>query len=180
MRILISVLGVMIMGPVLAFQGGVSGGGGNLISPKAPSSLVSPDTVEQMIHHSRWTLFNYISLKRTAFKNNQLPEQQVRIFAPIFQSNINIEEIMNNVQVHVEERKSCHDYAHRSVDGSTLSEHPNSICISAYNIAAKADSSDIPPQSAALILHEYSELVGLSEEQAIRAQQVVLDELRQL
>ncbi|MGZ3815135.1 MAG: hypothetical protein ACXWRZ_00595 [Bdellovibrio sp.] len=180
MRILFSALGELLVVPALAFQGGVSGGGGNIISPKPPISLATPDAVEQMIHRSRLTLFNYISFKRSAFQKSQLSKQQMSVFAPIFESTLSIEDAIKKIRVHVEKQKSCFDYYNRSVDGSTLSDLPNSICISAYNISAKADSSDIPPQSLALMLHEYSELIGLNEEQAVRAQKVVLKELRQL
>jgi hypothetical protein len=180
MRLLLSFLLALVVLPAFSFEGGVSGGGGNIIAPKAPQYPVDPETAEHMVYHSHDLLKNYVAHKKSAFKNNQLSVQQRQVFAPIFNSPQSIESVIKNVRLDVEDDEACWDTQHQAVDGSTITRDHNSICISAYNLANKTEESDIPPQAAALMLHEYSELIGLSEDQAVRVQTIVLSELREL
>ncbi|MFZ3231501.1 MAG: hypothetical protein WA160_14940 [Pseudobdellovibrio sp.] len=178
MKHILSTLILISTLPTLAFQGGVSGGGGNIISPVFPNSPVSAETAEHIVYGSHTILKKYINRKLLAYKNKQLSEKQYQIFLPIFNSSKNIETIINTVRVLVPDEHSCWDAQKNPVDGSTITNDPNSICISAYNIATKVDVSDIPAQASALMLHEYGELAGLNEVQAVQAQTEVLNELR--
>ena len=163
----------------LPLQGGVSGGGGNLIAPKPPIAYVDPETTKQIVYHSVDTLIDYVNAKKISYANGVLPPEQEKAFAPIFTSSKSIEDVIASTRLYVSDEHSCWDSAHQAVDGSTVTPEPDSICISAYNIANKTDASDIPPQAVALMLHEYSELVGLSETQAVQAQLSALQELRE-
>ena len=164
----------------ILFEGGVSGGGGNMISPKPPLSANNPEIVEEIVGRSQNTVLNYLWQKRTDFEANRLSASHREAFAPVFENPLRIEDAVRGTRLHIAEERSCWDSQHKPVDGSTFSKEANSICISAYNIAKKADLSDIHPQSVALMIHEYSELIGLSEEQAVKAQAKALEELRAL
>lgn len=179
MKHMISLLILMTALSTWAREGGVSGGGGNMLSPKAPSRPVNAETAEHMILQARTILKNYIHEKKYAFRTGTLSSEQIDAFAPVFNSEQNVEDVIHSTRLHINEKYSCWDENRRPVDGSTITPTPNSICISARNIANKADISDITPQSVALMLHEYSELVGLSEEQAVKAQSTALSELRE-
>jgi hypothetical protein len=178
MRFLLSLIFLFSGVSASASRGGVSGGGGNMISPRAPSKPVSLHTAERLVYHAREALLSYVNKKRIAFEKGQLGPEQALAFAPIFNAGQKIETVISEAQLHVAERHSCWDENHQPVDGSTITPVPDAICISAFNISRKADVSDIPPQSAALMLHEYSELIGLDEEQAVQAQTKALEELR--
>jgi hypothetical protein len=160
------------------FQGGVSGGGGNLISPLAPNKPGAPSVAANIIYSSKAKLENYVQQKRRQFELNQLSDSQRQAFAPIFNSKQSIEKLMKNVQVRIADQHSCWDPDRGDVDGSTVSSTANTICISAYRFAKEDAVADMAPQSVALMLHEYGELVGLNEDQAIQAQAAALQELR--
>ncbi len=162
----------------IIFNGGVSGGGGNMISPKPPVSENDPEIVEEIVGKAQTTVLEYIWQKRNEYENNRLPESHRAAFVPLFEADNKIENAVRSTRLHIADEHACWDSQHRPVDGSTVTKDSNSICISAYNIAKKADLSDIHPQSAALMIHEYSELVGLSEEQAIKVQARALEDLR--
>ncbi|AZZ36384.1 hypothetical protein CIK05_06120 [Bdellovibrio sp. qaytius] len=172
--ILISILSLSMT------SGGVSGGGGNLISPKKPKVSVKPEAVKKLVFTAHSNLTNYIAEKFIAFKNNQLSAEDQKTFAPVFTANKNIEDVIQNVQIQVLIWESCRDEKNLPVDGSTITSAPNSICISAFNISRKVDMTEISSQATALMLHEYSELVGLSELQAVRLQTAALNDLKKL
>lgn len=179
MKYMLSLLVLMTTLSAGAREGGVSGGGGNMLSPKPPSHQVDAETAEHMILQAREILKKYVFEKKYAFHNGTLSAEQMDAFEPIFNSQKNVEDTMRTARLHIKERHACWDENSQPVDGSTIAPTPNSICISARNIATKADISDITPQSAALMLHEFSELVGLSEDQAVKAQAAALAELRE-
>lgn len=179
MKYMISLLILMTTFTAWPREGGVSGGGGNLLSPKAPSRPVNSETAEHMILQARNVLKKYIHEKKYAFQSGALSPADMNAFEPVFNADLNVEDTIRSARLHINEKHSCWDENHQAVDGSTITPTPYSICISAHNIANKADISDITPQSAALMLHEYSELVGLSEDQAVKLQTAALVELRE-
>ncbi|MBS1971082.1 MAG: hypothetical protein JSU04_12280 [Bdellovibrionales bacterium] len=178
MKYLMSLLLLITVNSAWSFEGGVSGGGGNTLSPRAPSYPVDPETAEHMIYNARGVLKNYLTLKKQAYLVGALPIEQMAAFAPVFSAKARVEDTIEKAHLHVSDRHACKDENNNPVDGSTITPTPNSICISAYNISRKVDVSDITPQSAALMLHEYGELVGLSEDQAVKVQSAALSELR--
>lgn len=166
--------------PLRGFEGGVSGGGGNLLEARTPLKPIHPEVAEKIVHDSYAVFLTYIGQKRKDYFSKKLsPEQQVA-FAPIFEAAQEIEAMARNRRMQVDDHSPCWDSNHRPVDGSTLSRLPNSICISAFTIAQKSEVNDIAPQSAALMLHEYGELVGLTETEAVGAQIEALKDLREI
>lgn len=161
-------------------HGGVSGGGGNVIDPREPDRYLDPEEAEGIVESSHSIFYKYIVNKKKMFHSNQLNQTQSEVFRPVFEAPRDIIETIHKVRVHVEDDHSCWDAQKRPVDGSIFSKKDNSICISAFNLAQKAHVEDIPHQSAALMLHEYSELVGLSEEEAVQVQVEALSDLREL
>lgn len=179
MKYMISLLVLMTTLSAGAREGGVSGGGGNMLSPKAPNHPVNTEIAEHLILEARYVLVKYIHEKKVAFQTGTLSSEQMDVFEPVLNSARNFEDTIRTARLHINEKHSCWDENRQPVDGSTITPTPNSICISAHSIANKADISDITPQSVALMLHEYSELVGLSEDQAVKVQSATLSELRE-
>lgn len=89
----------------------------------------------------------------------------------------NIINAFKKVRIHVESEEPCYTLNGTPADGSIFSEKSNSVCISAKTIAEKVHIEEVPKQAAALSLHEYAEVIGLSEEDAVNLQKRALDEL---
>jgi signal-transduction protein with cAMP-binding, CBS, and nucleotidyltransferase domain len=159
-------------------RGGISGGGGNMIEPKAISIKMDVDLAKVMVHQSHEDLDQYISLKKSDFKQGKLSRDQMRAFAPVFNSQHKIEEVMDVVNLHVETNSPCFDAQLKPVDGSIYTNKLNSVCVSAFNITNKADATDVLPQANALVLHEYCEVMQLTEDEAVRVQTEALKDFR--
>lgn len=161
--------------------GGVSGGGGNLISPKAPLYPINPELTEKLIHKAHKELQSYLSYKKNQYINKQMPAPQRQAFEPLFTAPEDAEMTLTHSHIDIQDDSSCFDPQMRAVDGSfKIQNSQKSICISAWTISQKSEASDIKPQSQALILHEVGETLGLTETQANQLQQESLIELRTL
>lgn len=160
-------------------DGGVSGGGGNLISPKAPTVKQDPREIRNIILGSQNLLKKFINAKYALYQTGSMDYESHRLYSVLFADNEdNLHEVMEEITLDVQINKSCFDQNGKAYDGSTFNQKRHSICISAQSIAAKCDKFEVPLQSTALVLHEYSELVGLSDDDAITLQKQVIAELK--
>ena len=100
------------------------------------------------------------------------------LYSVLFADNENnLHEAMEDITIDIQLDRPCYDQNGNVYDGSTYHQIKNSICISAYTIATKCIKEEISIQATALVLHEYSEVVGLSDEDAITLQKEVLSDL---
>ena len=107
-----------------------------------------------------------------------MPFEDKILFAKIFSGPQNILEILHIVTPDIEEHKPCFDFDRQPVDASIATLKKNTFCLSAFNIRRKVIESEIPAQTMALAIHEYSEVIGLNEEEAVALQTRVLIELK--
>lgn len=164
---------------VFANYGGVSGGGGDVINPKHPTSKQSTESVEHIIKNSKFVLEKYLQSKKIQLKNNQLSGHENNLYSQLFNSpEKNIDQVMKSYKIHIEDEEPCFTSDNVAVDGSIFSEKTNSVCISSLTIAQKVDHSEVLKQSAALVLHELSEVSGLTDDDAIHLQKIALDEIK--
>lgn len=161
-------------------EGGVSGGGGNVIRPTPPNYPQNTEHVEHTVKASLQYTQIFLENKAISFQHNQIPSDAYEIYAKIFQNEKNIFSILQTVRPRVEEHQPCFDFNSKPVDASIAAAKPNSFCVSAYSLAKKVIHTEIPIQSAALMAHEYSEILGLSESEAVRIQSDAIDELNQM
>jgi hypothetical protein len=172
----------IILGSLLStsvFAGGVSGGGGNLINPTAPMQIQSPQEIKKVILSSKKLLKHFINTKFTQYKIGQMDQDSLRLYSVLFADNENnLHEVMEDISLDIQLNSPCYDSHGTAFDGSTYNQKLHSICISSYTIASKCTRSEIPAQATALILHEFSEVVGLSDEDAISLQASVLAEIK--
>ena len=106
-------------------------------------------------------------------------DENLQLYSILFSdSDNNIHELMEKTSLDIHLDQPCYDSDGNIFDGSTLNNKLNTVCISAMTIAQKCDKSEIPLQGAALIFHEFSELTGLSDDDAITLQKQVLKELK--
>lgn len=160
-------------------SGGVSGGGGNLISPTAPTEKQDPREMRNIIRGSKHLLQKFVNAKYVLYKNGSMDYESLRLYSVLFaDSENNIHEVMEELNLEIPLDKPCYDSEGNIFDGSTFGQKEHSVCISAYSIAQKCDKNEVPRQATALIFHEFSEVSGLSDEDAITLQKQVLAELK--
>lgn len=164
----------------LAFAkaGGISGGGGNVINPTAPKYSQDPREVRAIIRGSTQLLLKFLYAKYALFKAGSMDYENIKLYSEFFEEDDEICEITKEIKIDIPLDKGCFDSQGNEFDGSSFNPKERTICISAYRIAKSTDKYEIPVQSAALIMHEYSEALGLSDEDATIIQKQVLNELK--
>jgi hypothetical protein len=164
---------------VSAFAGGISGGGGNLISATKPLEMQDPREIRNIINGSQQLLKKFINAKFVLYNANSMDYDSLRLYSVLFADNENnLHEVMEEITLDIQLNKPCYDSNGTAFDGSTFNQKKHSICISAYTIAQKCTKNEVPTQATALILHEFSEVVGISDEDAIVLQKQVISELK--
>ena len=164
---------------ILLKDGGISGGGGNVISPTAPQKLQDPYSVRVDVMASRKILKKFIQAKHDLYIFNNMNAEDKRIYSILFEDNSHgILEAMNDVPLFIPVYEPCYDLTGNPYDGAAVNAESHAVCISAFNLALKVDKSDIGIQAAALILHELSEVAGLKDEDAIYLQNQLIKEYK--
>ncbi len=159
--------------------GGVSGGGGSLISPTAPAEVQDPKEIRAIIKGSKNLLQKFVNAKYSLYKSGNMDFESLKLYTSLFaDGENNIHEVLEEITIDSPLDKPCYDSQGNQFDGSTFGQSHHSVCISAFTIAAKCEKNEVPLQATALVFHEFSELAGLSDEDAIRLQKQVLDELK--
>lgn len=159
-------------------DGGVSGGGGFLISPETPDQYTSPQKIEDLIKkHAESSLEKYLISKKQKFDKGQLPGHELATLEPILKQGA-IFNTMKKTNLVVEEDHSCFGAQGEPTDASFFNQKKKAICISAKNIAEKVHPKELKPQALALMMHEYSEIMGLADQDAVGVQKIVLDDLK--
>jgi hypothetical protein len=162
-----------------AFAGGVSGGGGNLISPSAPTEVQDVREIRNIILGSEHLLKKFVNAKYALYNAGSMDYDSHRMYSVLFADNEdNLHETMEEISLDVQLNSPCYDSNGNIFDGSTYNQKKHTICISAYSIAQKCAKNEVPTQATALIMHEYSEVVGLSDDDAIALQKQVIAELK--
>ncbi len=168
---------MLVVAPQFALAGGFSGGGGNVIAVTPVKSPASPLLVRNIVKQARIALASYLIQKQQQLNNGTLAQAEANAFLPIFSFKNSIVRAIRRVDVYVVTDRPCYDRMHRSFDGSTTSERLNSICVSALNLSRKVELKQMEAESLALLLHEYTEVIGRSDEEAIRVQMAALADL---
>lgn len=175
--ILLIILCSLISSPSNA--GGVSGGGGNLISPTAPSERQDPRDIKNIILDSHHLLHNFIDSKYSQYTKGSMDDDSHRLYSFLFaDQEDNLNDALEEIRVDIKLDKPCFDKNGKVFDGSIFNDTKHSICISAFTIAQKCHKNEVPKQATALVFHEYTEAMGLSDEDAITLQKQFLDELK--
>lgn len=163
----------------IIIDGGISGGGGNVINPKAPIAIQDVRAIRNIIVNSKELLKSFIEAKWVLYNSGSMDFDNHRMYSVLFfNDDLNLHKIMNLIKIHSPIDLPCTDSYGNTYDGSTFDAEDDSVCISAFNFAQKVDMTEVPIQAAALVMHEFSEVAGLSDEDAITIQKDVLEELR--
>jgi hypothetical protein len=159
-----------------ANAGGVSGGGGNVLSPRPPNDFQNPEHVEQLVKKSKMNLQDYIQQKKQIYFNGEMNSRDQNLYGSIFETQVPMDQVIRSIKVDVEEHRPCYDKNLNPVDGSIHANKTNAICVSALRLAEKVHVQEIPAQSTALMMHEYSEVMGFDEDFAVQIQKRTLED----
>ena len=158
--------------------GGFSGGGGNVMFAVAPTRPMPIPAVEQAVVKARAVLISYLASRRTLSARQHLSPREQESLRILFNAPQPILEIVLKTRIGLVTASPCFDEMGGMFDASTLGWSGGSICVSTTNLALKVSASEMHAQTAALLLHEFSEVAGLSDEQAIKVQATNLNVLR--
>ena len=160
----------------LALGGITAGGGGTVDVPHA-----SMDEIEASLEYTNQALRLFLygqeitwRTKRTVevgylklFGGDELPEKtQKRIYR-----------ILDVLQIEFRKTRPCFDNVGNEKDGSiyTDSHRKLAICISGMKLAQKLTRDNYEVQTAALVLHEVSHLLGTTEDEAVSIQNAAVN-----
>lgn len=160
-----------------AHFGGISGGGGNVMYAGSVQRQMSADRVEQRIEELRPVVLQYLGEKKAQFDSGKLDQTSTATFAPLFANQQNIMGALERVRLSVREEHPCYTRDGASFDGTSEGKGGGRICMSAHSISTKVDYSEVDLQTSALMVHEFSEIAGANDEQAIAIQIAVLKDL---
>jgi hypothetical protein len=164
--------GLLFLGEC-AFAGGVSGGGGNLLHPIQPREPMPTSEVFHEIESMQGRLVVYFEGKLEEFREGELPVEERELFGSLFRLERNVIDLAASTSLLFNSDAPCMDLSESPVDASTVSLRANSICVSSFSISHRVDPKILGAESAAILAHEFSELAGFDESQAVRLQAAV-------
>jgi hypothetical protein len=158
--------------PPLYPAGGVSGGGGFFYKPYSPKEF------EHEIDGEALFLNAFDSLKKIAANFSEKNKSELPEDVKAFLSNKDLFAHLKSIEPVVHSVGACFDENYQEVDGSLYSFVPHTICLSSFNLIRKVDEEDMTPQVYGILFHEYSELIGYTEKQAVKLQESIIRHLR--
>ena len=167
---LIVAVGVLLSNGA-SWAGGVSDGGGNLVDEPA----AGPESVASVIQHSRKDLRLYIRALKLRFDSTTATPMDMKMFGD---PSYDLTQVIEDIPVEIRADRAC-EFEGLPVDGSAKTgEGPKNICISTQRIGAKLVSERVYVETLALMLHEYSHILGATESEATQLQRRALRDLR--
>jgi hypothetical protein len=159
---------------VEAMAGGMSGGGGNVLVSRESSAHTNIELTARLIDEAHSQIIPYLKLKREQIQND---ENAAPILEKLFALNPQILNLIESAAPNILMSRPCLDDRSRKYDGSARPHAEAPLCISAWRIGHKLKQSEVTNQAIALLLHEYSELSGFSDREAIELQTYALKDL---
>lgn len=178
-RILLTVLAFTACFQAQAHQreGGVTGGGGNLLVNDLPTKSLNPEYVEHQLHKLKPKVLEFIGEQERVYREGLMSNQRAAVFRVLFEGRQNLREKLKDVTIFVDEEAPCFDHRGEAYDGTYVKSEKSSMCLSAHRIARKVVPHELIPQAAALMVHEFSEIMGLDDADAISIQAQALEDL---
>jgi len=161
----------MLMNQVAIADGGVSDGGGGTTNPNP----ANPEWVVGAVSgYAKKILLMWLNAEEANFFRKSAQEQASSLERKLFVNNISIFDVVKKTPIEVRMSKPCYDKNGHPWDGSIYSVHTGAICISPFSMAPKLNEFNVHIETIALVMHEFSHLVGASEVEAEYIQKQVL------
>lgn len=172
---IISFLLTVTICSAVSAAGGVSDGGGGTTRPQSadPEWIVGTairDSAKMLIFWLNAEKANHFRRVR----NRPAEESPTRV---LFESNQDVFELVRKISIELRMSEPCYDRNNNATDGSIHGVPAGSICLSPFSMAPKLNDMNYHYETAALIMHEISHLLGASEAEATKIQQAVIYDL---
>lgn len=154
----------------IARAGGVSDGGGGVVNS-------NPVDIAHVLFATAETggiLLAWLYREESTFKKLPTDEQKRSPSAKLFLGKTSAIDLIKTTAFEVRMNKPCYDSGGNSKDGSVLGARPGTLCISPYSMAPKLNESNYEQETAALVMHEISHVLGADENEATEIQKNVL------
>lgn len=151
-------------------DGGISAGGGGTL----PTNPIPQYRVTELVGGAKRLLRLYYNYSRH-FRDQPLTSNE-----KYFYGENNLSTQLEKTDIEILENKACLNKFGKEVDASIYASRPNTICISAFNIAPKIIEETAGKEISALLTHELSHFLGASEEEATDLQKWTLIRLKAL
>ncbi|MDD4974825.1 MAG: hypothetical protein PHY93_10770 [Bacteriovorax sp.] len=145
------------------FNGGVDGGGGEILKVKE----VTNKEVEEVIAKKAKPALSLFFIGNEKFINSNKEEYQ-NLYPQIYS-------LLASTSIEVRMDRPCYDHEGKQKDGSIYASSPNTICISPFLMSPKLNQFTYEAEIFGLIAHELSHLAGFDENEAIMLQNDVTD-----
>jgi hypothetical protein len=161
-----------------AFAGVVDGGGGGTL----PADPVPVQAVVDVIRGSKLDLRLYARMVSW----NGSPGTSPALMKKLFGQRRTLLDLIEDTPIEIKTDAPCYDAGGKEVDGSVYPNPPSAgigalpfdVCISAQRIAPKLVEERVYGETLALVLHEYSHLLGTTEDEAVEFQKAASEALR--
>lgn len=165
-NLVLFIVSISVGGVALA-SGGVSDGGGGTTNPHP----TNPDAIVMTAgREGARLLLSWLNSQERTFLGWSAEEQAnspyLKLFKPNEPSTETIFELLKKTPIEMRMKESCYDQNGVAFDGSIFSNVKGGICISPFSMAPKLNEVNVWYETAALILHELTHLVGATEEEA--------------
>lgn len=156
---------------VMAYAGGVGSGGGGTTIPD-PSS--AEQIAQALQEESSFVIHTWLYRQEKNFFEQSPAVRAKNPLRKIFETKPGIFNLITTIPVEIRMSQACFDDQGRSVDGSIHGAQTGSLCMSAFSMAPKLSGYNYKAEAFALLVHEYSHLLGADEEEAIAIQKIAL------
>ncbi len=170
--ILLSLLGFgCAIGLSAHAAGGIVGGGGNAFTQQDPFLPAPIASVHAEVENAVDRLVPYLRIKRGQAQSDP---GMSPLWQKLFAKPEEVFAVLAVEKFEMLDDAACFDRNGTAYDGSTLTGSSNTICISIQRLARRIAPSEIRRQSFALLIHEISEVLGFSDDEAVDLQIEVL------
>lgn len=156
-----------------AFAGGVSGGGGN---SKPTNQINNLDFIVAKSEAKKYAALYLNNLEEMRIYSALWPNH-TDLPAKLYDGESSVVQEIVNIPITVQEQGPCIDPVTRQEMDGSATLNPPVICISKPRLMEKLSQEDVRNQIIALIVHEYSHLVGATEQEADFLQRKALHDL---
>lgn len=151
--------------------GGVGSGGGGIINPD-PSS---PEEIAKTINDdSRYVIETWLNRQELNFWEQSPEVRALNPLRKLFETSPGIIQLMKSTEVELRMNQPCFDSNNQPMDGSIYGTKPGSLCLSPFTMAPKLSPYNYKAESYALLVHEFSHMLGANEAEAVAIQKIAL------
>jgi hypothetical protein len=156
-----------------AAEGGVGSGGGGTTNPKPADREWIVQAANQ---YGAKVITAWLYREEESFLGMSAEEQEKSILVKMFHSTTgkNIYDLIKTTEIEYRMTKPCLDGEGSPADGSIYATHAGAICLSPFTMAPKLNEYNMDAETLALLVHEFSHLMGANEAEAVKIQEQAL------